>query len=477
MNFEKRHLHPLGMLLTAIKAVKEFSLPLLVLIVTQVLRQEISPWILTLALALVLAITAFSVLSWYRFTYSVRDGVLLVEHGVLVRNKIVIPRERIQAIDFNQGVIQRLFSLVSVQVETAGGTKPEAVLTAVARRDALELRQLLAPAATPENSDPKERAGRQKELAAGYLLLFAVTSGGGLGVVLAVFSGLWATLDDIGLEFKVIEYYHWFVEHENTVILIALLLIFLWTLTALGIILKYGGFKLTRTGDRIQVVYGLLHRRQVSLPVRRILALRLAEGMLRQPWGLVTLQVESAGYGEKSAEKALIWPLMRQKDLPDFLQEFLPEFNDKISLRPLPPGTRHKYAIRALMPSIPAAALLIPLLYQSGFAYPLLPLAIPALFTVMGLWNHRDAGWGLRGSMMAVRYRLFSRTEVIIPRRSIQSLTISHNPLQHRAGLANFELDLASKAGFGLVHISTSDGSELTRWLRATRQSSNDIRP
>ncbi len=520
MSFEKRRLHPLGMLLTAIKVLKDMALPLLALMASQVLRQALSSWTITLVVALVLAVLVMGALSWYRFTYSTGNGILLVEHGVLVRNKIVIPRERIQSVDFNQGILQRLFGLVSVQVETAGGKKPEVVLTAVSRREAWELRQMLMPSAAPVPNEPQARPGLHKNLPVGYLLLFGVTSGSGLGVVLAVSSGIWATLDDIGLESKVIEYYQWFVEHGSTVALIALLLIVLWLLAVAGMVLKYGGFRLTRTGDRIQMVYGLLHRRQVSLPVRRIQALRLTEGMLRQPWGLVTLQVESAGYGQKSTEKALLWPLIRQKDLPRFLQDFLPEFNSaeergdtisgkgthlrqwkgdtpsskecpqpvpnlgispiidssigEVPLRRLPPGTRIRYVMRALLPSAPAAALLIVWLYRIGFAYPLLPLALPLLFTVMGLWNHRDAGWSLRGSMLFIRYRLFSRTKVIVPRRCVQSLTISHNPFQRRAGLANFNLDLASEARFGLLHISASDGIELAKWLEASNQCAQD---
>ncbi|KJS77160.1 MAG: hypothetical protein JL56_03860 [Desulfotomaculum sp. BICA1-6] len=489
MSFEKRRLHPLGMLLIAVKMIKDMALPLLALLASQVLRQALSSWTIMLAVALVLAILVMVALSWYRFTYSTGDGVLLVEHGVLVRNKIVIPRERIQSVDFNQGILQRLFGLVSVQVETAGGKKPEVVLTAVTRREALELRQMLMPSAAPDDHEPQAELGLHKDLPLGYLLLFGVTSGSGLGVVLAVSSGLWATLDDIGLETKVIEYYQWFVEHGSTVALVAFLLVFIWLLAVLGMVLKYGGFRLTRTGDRIQMVYGLLHRRQVSLPVRRIQALRLSEGLLRQPWGLVTLQVESAGYGPKSAEKALLWPLIRQSDLPRFLQEFLPEFKseaerghssfevkspggaiNEVPLRQLPPGTRIRYVMRALLPSAPVAALLIVWLYHIGFAYPLLPLALPLVFMVMGLWNHRDAGWGLRGNMLSIRYRVFSRTKVIVPRRCVQSLTISHTPFQHRAGLATFNLDLASEARFGLLHISASDGIELAGWLESQHQ-------
>src|SRR5699024_1446035 len=75
---------------------------------------------LGVAIFLILLIT-FSILSWYRFSYRVENEELRIEYGIFIRNKRYISKNRIQSIDLTAGVVHRLFRLVQVQIETAGG--------------------------------------------------------------------------------------------------------------------------------------------------------------------------------------------------------------------------------------------------------------------------------------------------------------------------------------------------------------------
>jgi putative membrane protein len=62
-------------------------------------------------------------------------------------------------------------------------------------------------------------------------------------------------------------------------------------------VLAHAGFTLSREGDFLYVKRGLLERREATIPLARIQAVRISEGVLRQPFGLASLRVESAGYG------------------------------------------------------------------------------------------------------------------------------------------------------------------------------------
>jgi putative membrane protein len=279
--------------------------------------------------------------------------------------------------------------------------------------------------------------------------------------VISLFSGVWAVLDDIGLELDWQRYFIWVWERVNPVLLIIFTILALWLLAVVGMILKYGGFTLTRTGDRIQMIYGLLQRRQVSIPVQRIQAVRLVEGVLRQPLGYLTIQVESAGYGPQSNEKAVLWPLVQQRELMPFLREFLPEFALEIPLQPLPPAARRRYALRNFLPAV-----LLALPAFIWLPWREMALALPPLGVFWGLWKFRDTGWGLRRNMLALRCRSLTRTTFIVPKRCVQSFSAGNTLIQRRAGLVSFSLDLASRARFGLADISRSDGETLLRWFQ-----------
>ena len=485
---EPRRLRPLGILLSSLKLLKEFFLPLVVYLIAAISQRGWSPtWLLGTGTVLALAMLSWGVLTWYRFTYRVENGVLVIEQGVLVHKRSVIPRERIQSVDMNQGLWHRLFNLVAVQVETAGGSAPEAVLSALTPADAEALRhELLVPGGTDtvktgpngatapagaeaeaETEAKPEAGARQaassRTAAYGRLFLFGATSGGALGLVLSVLSAAITVLDDIGLQLDWEQYFTWIWSQANLIYLVVPTLLALWLLTALGMVVKYGGFTLTRSGDRLQMVYGLLQRRQISIPVKRIQAVRLVEGVLRQPLGYASIYVESAGYGQKDREKTLLWPMARQGELASLLEEFLPEFagEKEIALQPLPAKAKRRYMLRGF---IPALVLTLPALVWLPRWEP--ALILPLLGGLWGLWVYRSAGWGLQDNLLAVRSRSLARTTFVVSNRKVQSFLVSSSPWQRRAGLLSFNLDLASQASFGLAGIYDEDAETLTNWFK-----------
>lgn len=505
---EPRRLRPLGILLSSLKLLKEFFLPLVVYLIAAISQRGWSPtWLLGTGTVLALAMLSWGVLTWYRFTYRVENGALVIEQGVLVHKRSVIPRERIQSVDMNQGLWHRLFNLVAVQVETAGGSAPEAVLSALTPADAEALRhELLVPdGATKVKTCPNGADGETGTLAAngasaqtgteaatgaaaeteakpetgarrtassrtaayGRLFLFGATSGGALGLVLSVLSAAIPVLDDIGLQLDWEQYFTWIWSQANLVYLVVPALLALWLLTALGMVVKYGGFTLTRSGDRLQMVYGLLQRRQISIPVKRIQAVRLVEGVLRQPLGYASIYVESAGYRQKDREKTLLWPMARQGELASLLEEFLPEFagEKEIALQPLPAKARRRYILRGF---IPALVLTLPALVWLPRWEP--ALILPLLGGLWGLWVYRSAGWGLQDNLLAVRSRSLARTTFIVSNRKVQSFSVRSSPWQRRAGLLSFNLDLASQASFGLAGIYNEDAETLTNWFISRQQ-------
>ncbi|MFK4998581.1 PH domain-containing protein [Bacillus sp. N9] len=70
----------------------------------------------------------------------------------MYKKKRYIPFERIQSLDFSEGIFHRPFGLVKVKVETAGGAKEsEAEMSAIKKDDALAIQQLINDAKTNRN--------------------------------------------------------------------------------------------------------------------------------------------------------------------------------------------------------------------------------------------------------------------------------------------------------------------------------------
>ena len=73
-----------------------------------------------------------------------------------------------------------------------------------------------------------------------------------------------------------------------------------WLLSFAGAVVTFAGFEVVRDGDRLRIRSGLFSRRAATLPLSRVQGVRIVEGLLREPFGLATLRVETAGYAGRA---------------------------------------------------------------------------------------------------------------------------------------------------------------------------------
>ncbi len=95
--------------------------------------------LIAIAVLLVLPIFAYLHIEYMNFTYELTDTEVVIRQGVFTRMTSVIPYTRIQNINSNRSVLERLLGLATLQIETAG-TNPgasEGVLPGIAHKEAL----------------------------------------------------------------------------------------------------------------------------------------------------------------------------------------------------------------------------------------------------------------------------------------------------------------------------------------------------
>ncbi len=477
MMFEPRRLHPVAALISFLKLLKEMIVPVLfVVFVGPGGEGSFEKYYYLGLLVLLVLLLAVGIVSWMRYTYRVEGNELRIEYGIFVRKKRYIPLERIQSIDFSRGILQRMFGLVKVQVETAGGgAQAEAVLTAVKLEVAEQLREALKPEAVDTFEDGVESPETDKEVTYRLTtkdLLIAASTSGGIGVILSAMAALASQIDELIPDDFFIEAYEWVVGLGIVVILAGVFVgaVIAWLLSIAGTIIRYGNFTVTRKEDDLIISRGLIEKRQVTIPVRRVQAVRISESLLRQPFGYATLFIESAG-GASSKEEdfsTTLYPILRKQETEAFLQEIMPEFMFASRYTGAPPRALRRYLFRAIVPAaIPAAAAAV-WLYPWGLAALfLLPSA-----ALVGYLRWKDAGWTLDSGFLFLRYRQFGRTTVALPKKRIQSMEISQNPFQRRQALAGISSAVISSfAGkhFAVKDLREEDVLDMFEWYSHER--------
>lgn len=439
------------MLISALGAIRRSISATVIPGVVFLFSQGFSPWTIALVLAAVALVAALAAvwgfLSWRATTYGVVGGAFRLKQGIFQKNERTIPLEHVQSVDTVQGIVQRLFGVYEVRVETAGGgaSEPDASLPALDRDATENLRRRLEGA---RREPVAEEAGPIviRRLSMRELLIAGATSGQ-IGVALS----LLAVGSQVFDEFFSEAFFRNLVESLApnaffvALILVPAVALVAWLLAIAGTVLAHYDFTLSRDGDFLYIKRGLLERREATIPLSRIQAVRASEGALRQPFGLASLRVESAGYGEDAGVSTFLFPLLPMDEVQGLLRKAAPEFAVVPPLQRLPRRALRRYVFRAVVPGLvlATAAILVSLLvFDTALGFFALLLVPP--FALYGWLRFRAAGWALEGDRLVVRWRSLARLTAIAPRRRLQSRGFSQSPLQRRLGLANFESQVAS---------------------------------
>jgi putative membrane protein len=461
----EKHLHPAAMIVGGIRTLRRWISGLAFPGVVLLVSQGFSLWTVTLFLLGLIIVAALAALwgflSWRATTYAVTGNSFRLRQGVFQKNERTIPLEHVQSVDTVQGIIQRAFGVYEVRVETAGGgaSEPDASLAALDRDAARTLRREIEGS---ERAKSEETAGPTilRRLSTRELLFAGATSGQ-IGVAFSVLAIGFQFLDNFFPEDFVRRLVETLAPNWLMVVLILLPtgLLLAWLLAIAGTVLAYTGFTLSRQGDYLYIKRGLLERREATIPLSRIQAVRVSEGLLRQPFGLASLRVESAGYGEDSGVSTTLFPLLPRDEVEDLLRGAAPEFAGAPAVESLPRRALPRYVFRAtVLYTIVAfaAALVSSLVFQSALGLLGLLLIPPA--AAYGWLCYRDAGWAFEEDRLVVRHRSLGRKTAVAPRGHLQSRGMVSSPFQRRVRLATFLAEVASGSGGSVLRVRDLDG-------------------
>lgn len=471
-----KRLHPIASVVTTGKRIRNLLIPMLAINFSGG-REGIFSLLITLAISLVVIIITLltGILSWLRFTYRFEEDELRIEYGIFVRQKRYIPFERIQSINLTEGLLQRIFGLVKVQVETAGsGDEAEAVLSAITKEEAGLIQEYVTAAKNDGSREVEDvRAGNKVfTISTSELLILSLTSGG-VGVVISAVVALFSQLDDI-IPYKKIfgDFEKWAVHNIITLAVIVFFGLFLaWVISLIITMMKYANFTVVKTEKDFIISQGLLERRQITIPLRRIQAIRIHENIVRQLLGYGTVYIVSAGGSAENEEgaKVMLLPVVKVKHIVPLLKEVLPEYQMEPPLFSAPKRSMRRYILRAWYLTVPIVLAAIIFLKTWG----LLSLIIFAIATIWAILKYKDAGWSLGPKQLTLRFRRINRTTVFMQKNRVQSLKMRESFFQRRQSLGTLEAFVKSGAGDAwatVVDLERSDIQQVYEWYSREKQ-------
>lgn len=293
-------------------------------------------------LAVVYALTAaFHAWSYRHLHYQFDEGEFSVYSGIFSKKRVHVPYARVQSVNHKAGILQRLFGVCTVMVDTAGGAANKEIripyvelgvaerirtelfarkAAALAGRDArlvyrdpslaADAAQADAPAGCPPASGAPVPPGAEPaaepapnvldDAAAGVIgwrgafggavpgmepvrYRFGLTNGE-LFLASASHSGAVGASAMLG----VLGLFGMALSNAAGALLVPAFLVLVivgWLAGMVPVVLRYGGFATCRRGSRIEVEQGLLQRRYTGIDVARVQSVVIRQSFVRRWMG------------------------------------------------------------------------------------------------------------------------------------------------------------------------------------------------
>jgi putative membrane protein len=457
---EVRRLHPMSWLFVLLQQLKQFIVPLLVLLfLGRGDRNELWSMIVVIGFAVV------ALWRYLTFHYRITADSVVIDSGLLQRSRRQVPFSRIHNVAIHQSLLHRLFGVAEVRLESAGGDKPEAEMRVLQLADAIALEALVRRRAAPPQIDVAEAAAADGTV----LLVLSPAEVLRLGLVsnrgMIVLGGLAVTVsqlnpqlpDDVstrwGRTLSMFFGSHHFGWSEYAVAGVGLLFGFVVLLRLFSVslaLLQYWGFRLEQHGRRLTVERGLLTRLRTSAPRRRIQAFTLTEGVLHRLFRRRTLDVDSAVAEDRNQRRGLreLAPIATPAACDGLVRELLPGATwPPPRWQPLHPRAWWRLSLPGVAFSLLLAAALGWRFGASGVIGALLWLPW-AMYVARQ--HARRAGYAIDARLVGTCSGWWSRQWRFAELDKLQALQLRQSPLDRRMGMASLWLDTAGASGDAL---------------------------
>ena len=388
------------------------------------------------------AVLAF--IFWWRFTYAVGAGEIVIQKGLFQRQRRVIPFDRVQDIAIEQRLLARLFGTAKVRIETGGAGKDEGDLDMIALADAHALRDRIRRS---------ERAVEIEEVEEEPLLfgmdLERLLLSGLFGFSLVFFAAIAAFVQQLD-QFGLVEWENLVTEERAQA---AAGLATLRVALLLGVLILAGGviagvartvardygFRLTRAEAGLRRKRGLFTLSEVVIPLRRTQVALIESGPVARWFGWHRLSFQTLGADQKEKGLQVAAPFAKLREIAPILAEAgfpMPPLRAEFQGVPRR-ALLHHAAPWLVLAALAAAAAFVIEPWAGVGAAALLALAV---LVILRLRKH---GRALGEGALFVASGLLTRRLWIVPYEKAQTINLARGPVQRRLRLASLLVDTA----------------------------------
>ena len=266
----------------------------------------------------VVLIGIISYLQYLFFTFHIdeENGEFVIQKGVLNKTRITIQLHKIQQVNINQSLIQRLVGVHKLEIDTAGSDKKEASISAISHDLATILKERLINHSQQETITDSEKVAIEESptsfIKIGILSLVKIgfTSNyiKSFALIFVFFTTIIENLQqlntDVINEDEVTNYLDALPNITSFMIVVGIFIVLILIVNLFRTILKYFDFTIQKSKQAIVLSYGLLSTKNTLLNPNKVQKIKITQNYFQKKLDVTTIGVHQASSDvEKVKEK------------------------------------------------------------------------------------------------------------------------------------------------------------------------------
>jgi putative membrane protein len=259
-----------------------------------------------------------SYLQYLFFTFHIDEDndEFVIQKGVFDKTRITIQLHKIQQVNINQSLIQRLVGVHKLEIQTAGSDKKEASISAISHDLATFLKERLINHSQQETIEYTEKVTEQItpssfiKIGLPSLIKIGFTSNyiKSFALIFLFFTTIIENLQQLNSEVidevEVTNYFNTLPIYSSLFIIISFFIALILLVNLVRTILKYFDFTIQKSKQAIIISYGLLSTKNTLLNPNKVQKIKITQNYFQKKLDVTTIGIHQASSDvEKVKEK------------------------------------------------------------------------------------------------------------------------------------------------------------------------------
>ena len=255
----------------------------------------------------VILIAIISYLQYWFFTFHIDDesNEFVIQKGVLNKTRITIQLHKIQQVNINQSLIQRVVGVHKLEIDTAGSDKKEASISAISHSLATILKERLINHSTENEVIKESKAVEQSsydfiKIGLPSLIKIGFTSNyiRSFALIFVFFTTIIENVQQLNSEVidedKVNNYLDTLPIITSFFLIVGVIILLILIVNLVRTILKYFDFTIQKSKQSIILSYGLLATKNTLLNPNKVQKIKVTQNYFQRKLDVTTIGIDQA---------------------------------------------------------------------------------------------------------------------------------------------------------------------------------------